>query len=103
MKRAYLATLLTAFLQGVNTLFLWPVFPVVWAATHWDSPKRVYWLAFTGGLLTDFLTGRLLGPTAIYFLAVAILISFFRTRFEVSGPSLIIFLILSQLVWRVLL
>ncbi len=102
MKTYSLAIFLAAFLQGVSHLFWWPALVVVWAAGRHEA-KGVYFLAFGGGLLTDLVSQKFLGVTAIYLLILALIVGLFRARFEISTRSLLVILVVSQILWKLTL
>lgn len=76
-----------------------PVLVVVWVAGRRESARRSYWLAFGLGLLTDLLTGYQLGTMAAAYLLAAGLVYLFKSRFPLNPGVLVVFLIISQVVF----
>lgn len=77
----------------------WMGLIVVWAAGRESNPTKIYWLALTGGLLTDLLIGNRLGVSAAVYLLAALLIFLFKQRFRFGWFTLIIFSLLTQAAW----
>ena len=73
----YLLLLLLAFLQTtfvpINLVLL---LVVLWAAIR--TPKDAITFSFIAGIVLDLLSGRLLGMSALLFLTIIVLFSFFR-------------------------
>jgi len=76
----YLLAIASAFLQTVNGWIFWPVLVVVAAGLYFQEPQKTYWLAFWTGLVTDLLTGKTLGNSAILLLLLSAVVYFGRRK-----------------------
>lgn len=96
----YFLAIFAAFLQSINNFLWWPIIAVVVVASRKDDVSRVYLFSFLTGLLTDLVTGRLLGQSAIYFLLITAAIFLVKSRFEFNWRWVGLFLVLAQVVFK---
>ncbi|MBI4099484.1 hypothetical protein HY440_00600 [Candidatus Microgenomates bacterium] len=92
-----LAIIGLAFLQTFVAGWSLPVGLVLWVAGR-QNARQAYWLAFGGGILTDLLTGRIVGMSAVFFLVAAGLVLAIKSRFEVNWRWLLAIFLLCEIV-----
>ncbi|MCL4398117.1 hypothetical protein M1403_03815 [Patescibacteria group bacterium] len=98
MIYAFLA-IVSVFLQAITPVLNLPVLVVIWAAGTKVNAGKAYLLAFGTGLLGDLLLGNQLGVLAGAYLLFVLAVYLFKSRFPFNGWSLLIFLIVSQVIF----
>lgn len=98
----YLLSIFGAFLQTVDNWVFWPGLVVVTVCFRRNEWKEIYLLAFSVGLLTDFLIGRSLGTNSMFLLALAAVIYLYRGKFKADWRAFLAILVVSQMVAKFL-
>lgn len=90
----WVLAILAAFLQGASDLVFWPLVPVLGAASRVEEARKVYFLAFVTGMVTDLLVSRTLGLSAVFLLLSCGLIYLYHLR----GQMRLVFLLAGMVI-----
>jgi len=84
MNVVYLIAIFTLVLQSQTRIVCWPLLAAALTAKYAKTELKMYGSVFVIGLLSDLITGRLLGETSILLLALVFTIQYLNQRFKPS-------------------
>lgn len=93
----YFLAIAAGFLQTLTAYGSLALPVVIIFATKKYSQAAIFTLAFVAGIVTDLLTGRVLGRSVIYFLLTAGLVLLIRSRFTVNWRWVVLLILCLEL------
>lgn len=82
MKPIYLIAFFSILLQSQSRIICWPLLVLAVGERFGQNDIKLFSLAFVLGLLTDLVSGRLLGETSLFLLLFTASILILKLRFK---------------------
>jgi len=84
MRKTLLTAITTLLLQSQSRNICWPLIAIVVGFFQIKTTKRRYGTAIIIGAVSDILTGRLIGQTALFFVIFVGVLDLLSLRFKLS-------------------
>lgn len=101
MKKFYLLSAVSIILQSQTRIICWPIL-VVGASARQFNERKLYILAFFLGILTDLISGRMLGITSAFLTFFVFSLLLLKLRFKDSYKVILGASVVFELIYLVL-